>query len=132
MIKEIQQIRKLIKTGEGYHLEFKQSPDKSFPAEVCAFANAAGGKILIGVSDDGKIIGTTTDNVSISRIQDAINQIEPAIDVSICIADSIVMIDIPEGREKPYGCSKGFFLRIGPNSQKLTRNQIVSFFQKEG
>jgi len=36
------------------------------------------------------------------------------------------------GKEKPYGCSKGFFIRIGPNSQKLTRNEIVSFFQKEG
>ena len=43
-----------------------------------------------------------------------------------------IVVDIPEGKDKPYGCSRGFFLRIGPNSQKLTRNEIVSFFQKEG
>ena len=46
--------------------------------------------------------------------------------------DNIIVVDIPEGKEKPYGCSRGFFLRIGPNSQKLTRNEIVAFFQKEG
>ena len=130
--KTAQYIKELIQTGEGYHLEFKKSLDKSFPAEVCAFANASGGKVLVGVADDGTITGTTTDNVSCSRIQDVINQIEPQIDVRISITDNIVVVDVPEGREKPYGCSRGFFLRIGPNTQKLTRNQIVSFFQKEG
>ena len=42
------------------------------------------------------------------------------------------MIDVAGGLEKPYGCSDGFFIRIGANSQKLTRNEIIQFFQKEG
>jgi ATP-dependent DNA helicase RecG len=128
----VQHIKDMILTGEGYHLEFKKSLDKSFSEEVCAFTNASGGKILIGVADDGKITGTSTDNVFLSRIQDVINQIEPPIDARISVLGNIIVVDIPEGREKPYGCSRGFFLRIGPNTQKLTRNQIVSFFQKEG
>ena len=132
MKKTARHIKKLIQTGEGYHLEFKKSLDKSFAAEICAFANATGGKILIGVADDKTITGTIADNITRSRIQDVINQIEPKIDAKISIADNIIVVDVPEGMEKPYGCSRGFFLRIGPNSQKLTRNQIVSFFRKEG
>jgi len=33
---------------------------------------------------------------------------------------------------KPYSCSRGFYLRSGPNSQKLERNSIIEFFQNEG
>ena len=125
-------IKELIKTGEGYHLEFKKSLDKSFTEEVCAFANSSGGKILLGIADDGKSSGIKTDNVLLSRIQDHIKQIEPHLETQTSVLDNIVIVDIPEGKDKPYGCSRGFFLRIGPNSQKLTRNEIVSFFQKEG
>ena len=124
--------RELIKTGEGYHLEFKESLDKSFIEEVCAFTNSAGGKILLGISDNGEIKGIKTDNIFLSRVQDTVSQIEPKLDIKVTKSDNIVIVDVPEGKEKPYGCSKGFFIRIGPNTQKLTRNEIVSFFQKEG
>ncbi len=48
------------------------------------------------------------------------------------LSQNILVVHVPEGIEKPYGCSKGFFLRTGPNSQKLSRNEIIRFFQKEG
>lgn len=126
------ELKQLIQTGEGYHLEFKESLDKSLIEEVCAFANSSGGKVLLGVSDDGEIKGISTDNNILSRIQDVVNRLEPKLDIKISVLDSIIIVNVPQGEEKPYGCSRGFFIRIGPNSQKLTRNEIVSFFQKEG
>lgn len=126
------ELKQLIQTGEGYHLEFKESLDKSLIEEVCAFANSSGGKVLLGVSDDGEIKGIKTDNNILSRIQDVVNRLEPKLNIKISASDSIIIVDVPQGKEKPYGCSRGFFVRIGPNSQKLTRNEIVSFFQKEG
>jgi ATP-dependent DNA helicase RecG len=33
--------------------------------------------------------------------------------------------------DKPYRCGSGFFRRIGPNSQKLSRNEIIEFFKAE-
>jgi ATP-dependent DNA helicase RecG len=29
---------------------------------------------------------------------------------------------LEEGEDKPYKCTSGFYTRVGPNSQKLTRN----------
>ena len=122
----------ILSEGESYTIEFKESADKSIASEVCAFANASGGRIFIGVNDRGKIVGTDIGNAARSRVQDTINQIEPRLSVDITIHDNIIVITVPEGSNKPYSCSKGFYLRSGPNSQKLERNSIVEFFQNEG
>ena len=127
------ELLKLIKLGEGYHLELKESIDKSFIEEVCAFANSGGGKIIIGVSDSGVIKGTKTDNSTRSKIQDTLRQLEPSLHgIKVNIEDNTVVVEVPQGVDKPYACSRGFFIRIGPNSQKLKRNEIIKFFQKEG
>ena len=34
----------IISEGESYTVEFKENADKSIASEVCAFANAAGGR----------------------------------------------------------------------------------------
>ena len=94
MIKDLEVI---LREGESYTVEFKESPDKSLSSEVCAFANASGGRIFIGVSDKSKIVGTDTGNAARSRIQDTINQIEPRLMVDITVHDNIMMITVPEG-----------------------------------
>jgi len=125
-------IEEIIEAGEGYHIEFKESLDKSFIEEVCAFANSSGGKIILGVSDKGLIKGINTDNSFRSRVQDSLRQLQPSLDVSVKVEDNIIVVDVPDGNDKPYACSRGFFIRNGANSQKLTRNEIIEFFQKEG
>lgn len=42
------------------------------------------------------------------------------------------MVHVRNGEEKPYSCASGFYTRIGPNAQKMNRNQIIEFFQSEG
>jgi ATP-dependent DNA helicase RecG len=129
----MKQLEQLIATGEGYQLEFKESIDKSLAKEVCAFANTDGGILLIGVTDAGKIKPLNITNELKSRVQDTINQIEPKIRVEIVIhEDGILQINIPKGANRPYSCSDGFYVRIGPNSQKLGRNEIIELFQSEG
>ena len=127
-----QKIKDLILTGEGYHIEFKQALDKSLIDEVCAFANSSGGDILVGVTDDGAVKGIDVGNRLRSQIQDVLNQLQPKLDIDIEFTDNLIIIHVPEGQEKPYGCSRGFFMRVGANSQKMTRNEIIAFFKKEG
>jgi len=122
----------ILSEGESYTVEFKESPDKELPSEVCALANASGGRVFIGVDDSGRIVGTDTGNVARSRIQDTINKVEPRLNVSIEVLDRIIVLTVPDGTQKPYSCPAGFFLRSGPNSQKLDRDSIIEFFQGEG
>ena len=85
-------IQDLINLGEGYHLELKESFDKSFIEEVCAFANSGGGKIIFGVTDQGKIKGTDTGNSSRSRIQDCVKQLDPNLKINIEIIVGLFLI----------------------------------------
>lgn len=60
-IPNLQALRTLVAQGEGLQLEFKRKakfPDK-IVKELVAFANTAGGWLLIGVDDDGSIPGCT-------------------------------------------------------------------------
>jgi len=44
----------ILSEGESYKTEFKESADKSLASEVCAFANATGGRIFIGMTPFGR------------------------------------------------------------------------------
>lgn len=68
-----QELGVLIKEGEGYTLEFKENLGKKFAVEVVAFANSMGGKILIGVDDEGNIVGTDISNNQRANIQNQIS-----------------------------------------------------------
>lgn len=125
------ELAQIISLGEGYHQEFKESIDKSLVRKICAFANAAGGVVFIGVSDKGIIKGVSIDNVTRSRLQDTINQIEPKVTVNIEYKDNLIIVTVPESGNKPHSCGDGFFMRVGPNSQKLTRNEIIELLQKQ-
>jgi ATP-dependent DNA helicase RecG len=107
----IEDLDVILGEGESYTVEFKERADKTLPSEVCAFANASGGRVFIGVDDDGRVVGTDVGNDARSRIQDTINQIEPRLNVGIEAVGNLIVITVPEGARKPYSCAKGFYLR---------------------
>ena len=68
MIKE--HILELIGSGENLNIEFKESRsrlNKDVFDSVCAFLNRNGGHLLLGVKDDGTIVGV--DKESVDRIK---------------------------------------------------------------
>ncbi|MCK4905692.1 putative DNA binding domain-containing protein [bacterium] len=127
-----QELLELIKTGEGFTLELKESIGNSLGKEICAFANASGGKIILGVKDNSEIIGYTLTNKEKSQISDIAWNMNPAFSVSIEQYENLAVITVSEGNNKPYSVSGHFYLRIGANSQQLNRDEIKDFFQIEG
>ena len=65
-------LRILIQEGEGTTLT----------REMVALANTIGGKILLGVRDDGTVIGMHDSNTLRARIQDIARNCDPALEVS--------------------------------------------------
>jgi ATP-dependent DNA helicase RecG len=125
-------IDKIAELGEGQFIEFKESFDKSLQKEIVAFANASGGAIYLGITDNGILKGFDISNRLKSQIQDIAYNCDPSIIINLIEKDHILVIEVPEGKNKPYSCSSGFFMRMGANSQKMTRNEILSLAIKSG
>ena len=122
----------LLREGEGSMLEYKESLSSSIAREFVAFANTAGGRILLGVKDDGSVKGIEDTNSLRARIQDIARHCDPPVKILIKRFDKIIVVNVRESDKKPVQCSDGFFWRQGAVTQKLTRNEIRIFFQKEG
>lgn len=115
----------IIAEGEGQKIEFKERWSR-LDREIVAFANASGGSIFLGISDAGDITGVDISNQFVSRIQDIAQNCDPPVTVSISKhRGKVLEIQVAEGSHKPYQCREGFFLRNGPNTQKLKRAEIV-------
>ena len=122
----------LIQEGEGTTLEFKENLSSSFARELVALANTIGGKILLGVRDDGTVIGVHDSNALRARIQDIARNCDPPVKVLTEPVGGVLAVHIRDSDAKPVQCSDGFFWRQGAATQKLSRAEIRDFFQAEG
>jgi ATP-dependent DNA helicase RecG len=132
------EIKSIVNSGEGFNSEFKERVPtnlKSITEEVCAFANASGGVVLIGVDDKNTIKGVNIDNSKRSAIQNSIGEISPPLQCEIYIVEvdgkNVAVIEVASGQNKPYVLSGAIYVRQGPNSQKLTTvEEMRNFFQQ--
>ncbi len=114
----------ILQQGEGYKIEFKEKL-AHLDREIVAFANAAGGSVYLGVDDAGKVVGIDICNKLKSQVTDIAHNCDPSIKVELISYGNVLEVRVAEGGDKPYRCKDGFFLRMGPNSQKLRRDDIV-------
>ena len=119
-----QRLALVVAEGEGQRVEFKQGIG-DLAGVMVAFANASGGSIFVGLDDGGRPSGLRVTNRLLSQAQDMAANCDPAVKVSfVRHGDAVLEVVVEEGTDKPYRCREGFLLRVGPNSQKLKRNQI--------
>jgi len=67
---KMERIRRILQNGEGLTVEFKESKNKlnkDIFETVCAFLNRNSGELLLGVNDNGEVVGV--DNEAISQIK---------------------------------------------------------------
>lgn len=121
----------VLSEGEGLSVEFKECLS-NIDREIVAFANTSGGVIYLGVNDEGKVIGIPITNALKSQVTDIAHNIDPSIKVigHEFPEDHVLAIHVPSGHYKPYRCKDGFFIRNGPSSQMLRRNEIVELLNQ--
>ncbi len=103
------QLDDLIGQGEHTRLEFKRSLSSAhrIARTLAALANTSGGTLLIGIADNGKIVGIASEPREMEKIEEAADRlIEPALTVSYeTLAPDgrlVLIIAIPESDEKPH------------------------------
>lgn len=125
-----EQVALLIREGEGLAVEFKERYSSRIDQDIVAFANARGGRVLLGVSDDGKIVGETLTNDLKAKLNDLARNCKPRISVQTSQAGKVVVVEVPEGAEKPYSCSDGYFRRLNGTTQKMGHDEIQIMFRE--
>ncbi len=116
-----------IQSGEGQFIEFKRDRSEKLAHALVAFANAVGGRIIIGVDDSGNIVGTDCSNSEISAIQNVAQNCTPSISIEVekLASESVFIVHINEGTNKPYSFKGAVYERNGANSQKLSVSAIA-------
>jgi ATP-dependent DNA helicase RecG len=122
----------LMRLGEGLTLEFKRSVSADLGREVCAFANAIGGRIVVGVDDHGNLVGVSDINRTKSEIQSIARNVDPPIAVEIEPIENVLLVTVPPGRAKPHMVGGKFYMREAATTQQLNRDEIREFFFNEG
>ena len=96
-------LKKLISKDESEIIEFKKSTGewKEIIETISAFSNTKGGKIVIGVSSFGKLLGVDIGKDTIERLTNKISQntepkIHPRITVRNIYKKSIIVIEVKE------------------------------------
>lgn len=119
---KVDELKLLIKEGEGLTVEFKEHFTNKIDKDIVAFANSRGGYLMLGVNDDGKIVGEKLTNKLKAEITDLARKCDPSISVKkIFQIENIIVVEITESDEQPHSCSHGFFRRLDGITQKMTQ-----------
>jgi predicted HTH transcriptional regulator len=103
-------LKRYVSFGEGFYIEFKRrtpQPER-LAKEVIAFANARGGKLFVGVDDDGTVRGVKDVEEERFVIRRALDEhCDPPVEVAIEAVPvtrkrEVIVVDVPESPEKPH------------------------------
>lgn len=122
---------------ESETIELKEIVVEEIKKEIIAFANCDGGKLYIGVQDDGTVVGVDSpDEVSLqisNMVRDAIKpDLTMFLHYKTIVVDGkeVVAVDIQRGTDRPYYLAKkgmrpeGVYVRQGYSSVPSTDTAI--------
>ena len=127
---------------ESIHLELKKEYVKDILKTVIAFANTSGGKIYIGIDDDGKVLGVQKLDTDILKLSNSIrDSIKPDITLFASIlvekidGKDVIVVDVQKGASSPYYLTdkgirpSGVYVRQGASSVPATDVAILKMIR---
>lgn len=127
------EILKQIKKGESVTCDFKTNENIE-QEDIISFANANGGKIVLGVKENKKdnkfeVVGIVFDDKVRCSLSSKIDGCSPKIKYQIedilIENKTVVVITIDEGIEKPYMTSGGTFkVRVGTSNRPISQTEL--------
>lgn len=119
-------IDNLLRQNESDVLEFKE---KYFPEviakNVTAMLNNRGGDILVGITDDKRVIGIDKGIQIEKLLSRLLSGITPSAPIDVQLVDydgkNILMIRVWEGSQKPYSYKGTIFQKIGNRGKSLSK-----------
>lgn len=138
------ELLELIANGENSGVEFKRDDvrPEQLAKEIVALANLQGGRVLIGVDDDGTVSGIRRENFE-AWVMDTVfgRYVHPILqpfyeEVALDDGKRVAIVSITQGTAKPYvlrhNAREEIYVRIGSTSRLATREQQARLFASGG
>ena len=124
-----------LKESEKIELKSSFSEWKEAIIALCAFANKKGGKVIIGLDDNGGSVGI---QIGKGTIEDFANKIKnhtdpilyPSINVKTFGLGEIVEIEVSESDNKPVFAFERAYVRVGKTNQKMSQSEIRELIKR--
>lgn len=137
------ELLEIIANGENSGMEFKRDDirPEQLAKEIVAMANFQGGRVILGVEDDGTISGLQRENTEEWVMNVIAERIHPLIlpfyeEIKINDDKVVAVITFPQGVSKPYVVREGgvekIYIRVGSTSRLATREQQMRLFELGG
>ncbi|RMF55341.1 MAG: ATP-binding protein [Bacteroidetes bacterium] len=132
----LQDLTRLVARGEGPHLEFKRRVPQParLAKEIVAFANTEGGRLLLGVDDDGTILGVRDPGEEEYALSEALRRYcHPTVEVEVARVEvsrrrDVLIVHVPESAVKPHfvvvGQGRVPYVRIEDMSVEASRERV--------
>lgn len=126
--------------GEDSTVEFKEdvSQRSDMANEMIAFANAHGGRLLIGVADDGRVVGVSNPDQVAQQITSIAHDrcrppLHPMVDYVDVNGRTVVVIEISRRLGPPHENSRGqCYIRVGPTKRPVMQQERIRLLQQAG
>ncbi len=130
------ELLEIIANGENSGVELKRDDiwPEQLAKEVVAMANFQGGRVLLGVENDGTISGIQRQNLEEWVMNVFQDKIHPMIlpfyeEVRLDDGKLVAVVSFPTGISKPYvvrhGGKEEIYIRVGTTSRLATREQQI-------
>jgi ATP-dependent DNA helicase RecG len=135
------ELLEIIRNGENSGVEFKRDviENHKLAKELVAFANLAGGMVLLGVDDDGSICGITRHDLEEWVMNVCRDKIRPALIPFYEVARNLVpgkdvaVVRITRGQNVHsvwHNNSNSYYIRVGSQSREATPEELARLFQQ--
>ncbi|MDR0725732.1 MAG: ATP-binding protein, partial [Prevotellaceae bacterium] len=114
---------------KSQYIEFKESWKDEFLKTLSAFANTAGGRLYVGIRDDGSVCGISKTTKMLEDLPNKItNILGIQADVYERTKDNLQYIEIRINKSPyPVSYNGGFYIRSGSITRELTGNTLQHF-----
>lgn len=119
----------LIERGEGQTVEFKREFTTGVGKEIVAFANTDGGVVIIGVDDDGLVVGVEGKPRKVEeRVMGVCRTncqppLTPQVEIVTLNGQPLVIVSVAEG-ERLYTANDICYVRAGSISRRATVDEL--------
>lgn len=132
-------VKRIVARGEGQHIEFKRRvpTHERIAKEMIAFANTGGGTVLIGVNDDGTVVGVKdADEEEFSLRQAVASHCRPAVRwrsyrVPVTAKRDVLVVTVPRSASKPHfllptdGDDQAAYIRVDEMSMEASPETVA-------